>query len=119
MLVEFKVQNFLSFRDLKTFSMVASSSIKEHKNNVFTVSKKPNLLKSAAIYGANASGKSNLIRAIGFMQYFIIHSSKDTQIGEKIRVTNFLLNRSQVHSGVCRYIVIEGYQGVLFFPATH
>ncbi len=92
MLIQFRVGNFLSFKDVITFSMVASS-IKEYKDtNVFEANKKIKLLKSAVIYGANASGKSNLFRAMQFARRFIFISSKETQATEKIRVTNFKLS---------------------------
>lgn len=50
------------------------------------------MLKSAAIYGANASGKSNLIKALSFMKWFMVNSSKETQSTEKIRVEPFRLS---------------------------
>lgn len=74
MFIEFQVSNFRSFRDLQRFSMQAArlrkndSGLEEH--NVF---KSPNLrlLKTKAIYGANASGKSNLIKAISAFSYMV------------------------------------------------
>lgn len=50
------------------------------------------LLRSAAIYGANASGKSNLIRALAFMRGFVLSSAKDSQTGEPTGVERFRLN---------------------------
>lgn len=71
MLIEFSVENFLSFREKQTFSMVAAPKLQK-KENVFTPDvqgeKLPKLLKVAAIYGANASGKSNLIKALGLIK---------------------------------------------------
>lgn len=68
MLIEFSVSNFRSFREKQTFSMVASSSRVKKDENVFTPFVKgeevPDLLKVAAIYGPNASGKSNFIKAL-------------------------------------------------------
>jgi AAA15 family ATPase/GTPase len=55
------------------------------------------LLKSAAIYGANASGKSNLILAMNFMRYFVINSSS-RQITDKISVEPFRLNIDTINS---------------------
>lgn len=79
MLVEFRVANYRSFRDEVTLSMVASP-LKEknadlNKNNLFAAHGGVNLLTSAAVYGANASGKSNLIAAMGFVRHFVIHSA--------------------------------------------
>lgn len=67
MLIEFSVSNFRSFREKQTLSMVASPRLGK-KQNVFDpeVSGEhfPKLLKVAAIYGPNASGKSNLVKAL-------------------------------------------------------
>lgn len=96
MLIEFSVGNYRSFKDRVTFSMVAASLVSKDKkldeNNVFTVDDELALLKSAAIYGANASGKSNLAKALGFMRWFMINSSKETQSTEKIGVERFKLS---------------------------
>ena len=96
MLIEFSVGNYRSFKDQVTFSMVAASLVSKDKkldeNNVFTVDNELDLLKSAAIYGANASGKSNLAKALGFMKWFMINSSKETQSTEKIGVERFKLS---------------------------
>jgi AAA15 family ATPase/GTPase len=75
--------------------MVASDAANGHeevdKNNVFMVKSDLNLLKSAAIYGANASGKSNLIRAMAFMRYFVIKSAQ-TQVDDPINTEEFKLS---------------------------
>lgn len=90
MLIEFSVQNFRSFYDRVTFSMEASNR-SEHPEHVIEVSRQK-LLKSSALYGANASGKSNLFKAFIFMKEMVLSSSKDTQAGEAIPVEAFLLN---------------------------
>ncbi|MHB8846898.1 MAG: AAA family ATPase [Burkholderiales bacterium] len=68
MLIELSVSNFFSFREKQTFSMVAAPRLRK-RENVFDPNIKgekfPKLLKIAAIYGPNASGKSNLIKALG------------------------------------------------------
>lgn len=46
------------------------------KNNVFHVDEELSLLKNAAVYGANASGKSNLMKAMGFLGWLVLNSSK-------------------------------------------
>lgn len=61
MLIEFSVKNFLSFKDKVTLSMEKGSG-DELLENVFN-NNGVDLLKIAAIYGANASGKSNLLSA--------------------------------------------------------
>jgi energy-coupling factor transporter ATP-binding protein EcfA2 len=71
MLIEFSISNFRSFREKQTFSMVAAPRLWKG-DNVFKpdveVEKLPNLLKVAAIYGPNASGKSNLIKAFDIVR---------------------------------------------------
>ena len=66
MLIEFSVSNFRSFRERQTFSMVAESRLRRGKENLITPDtdeKLPKLLKIAAIYGPNASGKSSFLKA--------------------------------------------------------
>ncbi len=91
MLIEFKVKNFRSFKDEQTFSMVASpdSSLSDNylANPAFP---RFNILKSAVIYGANASGKTNLIKALAFVEGFVCNSHRK-KIGSKIEVEPFLL----------------------------
>ena len=95
MLIGFSVGNYRSFKDVVTLSMVAAEDAcgndELDKNNVFKVNQNFSLLKSAAIYGANASGKSNLILALYFMQSFVINSSK-LQITDKINLEKFRLS---------------------------
>jgi uncharacterized protein len=74
MLLYFKTSNNLSFQDEIEFSMVAGS-FTEHPENFIDIEKyKVNVLKSALIYGANASGKSNLLHAISNGIIFIQNS---------------------------------------------
>jgi AAA15 family ATPase/GTPase len=96
MFVEFTVGNFRSFREPVTLSMLASKRKSRNRNvdegAVFTVRKGLSLLKCATIFGANASGKSNIISAIRFLHDFVISSSKETQIDEEINVSPFKLS---------------------------
>lgn len=96
MIVEFKVENFLSFKDLTTLSMVTAKSFKEHKDtHTFTIDNKLSLLKSAVIYGNNASGKSNLLEAMEFMKQIILNSFRDALLensDRKFPLEKFALN---------------------------
>lgn len=69
MLIQFSVQNFRSFRESETLSLTAGSPT-ELPDNTFSPSTLEDLrlLKTAVVYGPNASGKSNLIRAMEFMR---------------------------------------------------
>lgn len=91
MLIEFKVKNFMSFRDEVVFSMVAGPDKSLDYNVASLPNSKTKLLKSAAIYGANAAGKSNLLKAIEFMKQFVITNNL-RQKGDKIQVTPFKLD---------------------------
>ena len=99
MLIEFSVGNYLSIKEAITFSMLASNAVKELENssegvnNVFwDKSNKNKYLKSAVVYGANGSGKSNLLSAIGFYRKFILSSSNDRQADDEIMTIPFLLS---------------------------
>lgn len=82
MLVEFRVANFRSFREEQVFSLVASKDDKVPGNLINTP--RFNLLKSAAIYGANASGKSNLVKALRFFGWFVQVSATRMNQGDPI-----------------------------------
>lgn len=90
MLLEFRVKNFRSFKDEQTFSMVASSTESLLPENVLKQEGYESV-KTAAIYGANASGKSNLLKAV---DYFVqlIKKSTSPQPGEKMSFTPFLMD---------------------------
>lgn len=100
MLIEFSIGNYRSFKEIVTFSMVAAKinakDKKLNESNVFRINENLSLLKSAAIYGANASGKSNFAQAINFMKYFVLSSSKETQAKEAISVEGFRLDTETV-----------------------
>lgn len=67
MLIKISIENFRSFDQREDLSMISSSKIQDHKSHKVQI-KKLNLLKNAVIYGANASGKSNLVRAFELIQ---------------------------------------------------
>jgi AAA15 family ATPase/GTPase len=96
MIIEFSVENYLSFKDLTTLSMIAAKSFKElGDTHIIEVDKKLNLLKSAVIYGNNASGKSNLLEAMGFMKATVLNSFRDALIENserKFPLEKFKLN---------------------------
>lgn len=70
MLVLFRVKNFASFKDEVILDMRATNYV-QHPDHVIEMSDDTRLLKTVSIYGANASGKSNLIRALYFMDNYI------------------------------------------------
>lgn len=78
MFLEFRVRNFRSFREEAVFSMVASPDRQFLTTHTLAtgVGKLPRVVSASAIYGANASGKSNLIKAMQFMQAMVLTSSQ-------------------------------------------
>lgn len=116
MIIQFSVKNYKSFKDRATFSFIASNYDKDtrEEDNVFLDSKFNNrILKSAVIYGANASGKSKFIDALAFMKSFVINSSKDTQKGDAIPVEAFMLN-SDTESEPSEFEIIFLYKNILY-----
>ncbi len=96
MIIEFSVENYLSFKDLTTLSMVGAKSFKEHKDtHLIEIDDKIKLLKTAVIYGNNSSGKSNLLNAIGFMKATVLNSFRDALVENnerKFPLKKFILN---------------------------
>lgn len=91
MIISFSIENWMSFRDKVTFSMVASKE-KQHGERISTVySYKSKVLPIAAIYGGNASGKSNFVKALSFVKKMVV---RGTQPDSLIPVDLFRLDDS-------------------------
>ena len=95
MLIRFITENFLSFNEMTILSLVSGKQRihPNHKINIGTTSNTFNILRSAVVYGANASGKSNLIKSIHFARTLII---KGTQAKSNIGLTRFKLRDSNL-----------------------
>jgi AAA15 family ATPase/GTPase len=77
MLLSFTLKNFRSFADEQEFSMVASNRYPDHPEHLFKVpGAEDSLLRTAIVYGANGSGKSNLIKALRFVQSLIVSGTQ-------------------------------------------
>lgn len=97
MLTRFSVENFLSFKSKQTLDLTAVNTCKERlSENTFSINGEK-LLRSVVMYGANASGKSNLINAIFIFAKFIINSAKDYVSSEAIPVIPFMLNENSIN----------------------
>ena len=70
MLISFSVANFLSFKEKQTISLNAGL-VRKKAERLYKDKAGNRLVKFAALFGANASGKSNLVEAIGFSRHFI------------------------------------------------
>ena len=93
MLIEFSIENFRSFKEEVTLSLISSSDKSLDNNLIKTATlKKDNLLRSEVIYGANASGKSNVVSAFNYLRQLVINSHK-FQKGTGISYSPFKLDK--------------------------
>lgn len=83
MLIRFSISNFLSFKEKNTLEMIAGQ-VETFKDHLYTDEKsKVSFLKAGVIYGANASGKSNFVKAIDFAQNVIKSGLKNNTTTNK------------------------------------
>ncbi len=108
MLIQFTVENYLSFKDKTVFSMLAGSD-ESHPAHLIreATGKKKNIVRASALYGANASGKSNLVKAMKFAQNLILNGSKQN---DRIGVSPFKLVK-QIDP-VSRFQFIFAHDGI-------
>lgn len=111
MLIQLTLQNFLSFRDEVTFSMLGVNSDQQHLEHLANnaAGKDRSLLPIAAIYGANAAGKSNLIEAVQFAKDLVVEGTRSTQ---KIPFIPFKLGNCSQRSS--KFECIFTYQGIQY-----
>ena len=96
MLIRFSFKNFKSFKYENVLDMEATS-LKEHEYNIVKMDQ-VNVLKVAAIYGANASGKTNVLQAFDYMKKRILvsdDSKKNSPIDED-NVYSFMINNEPI-----------------------
>lgn len=108
MLIRFAVENWMSFREEVILSMIASSE-RQHSERLRPLSNyRTRILPIASVYGGNASGKSNLIKAIHFAQDFIVSGPKQSY---STRVKPFRLDKKSVnHPTRFRFeVLIDGH----------
>jgi AAA15 family ATPase/GTPase len=92
MLIRFSVENFRSFKDKQEFSMVASN-LKDSEDGVVQFPRMDvGLLRAAAIYGANASGKTNVLKALKGMADVVRDSYRDLKPEGPIPTSPFSLD---------------------------
>lgn len=93
MLIQFNFKNFKSFREEATLDLSAAK-VTEFTDRVVTVGSEK-ILTVAAIYGANASGKSNIYNAFEYMSEYVVNSFKygdEDEKFEEFRPTPFLFD---------------------------
>ena len=101
MLIEFRVRNFRSLRDEQVLSLVAApdKSLRETNTVPSGITAAPLLLRSAVIYGPNAGGKSNILKAIQFMRGVVVESASLIQPGQTFNAQPFRLDSLSEGSG--------------------
>lgn len=94
MLIDFSVKNFRSFKEKQTLTLVKDAGKEMIESNTFQTPAPAStaLVRSAAIYGANSAGKSNLIDAIRVFQKIIRESSRKTSINDTLDLAPFRLS---------------------------
>ena len=96
MLIRFSFKNFKSFKNENCLDMEATS-LKEHEYNVAKINN-GEYLKVSAIYGANASGKTNVLQAFDYMKKRILvsdDSKKNSPIDEE-NIYSFMINNDPI-----------------------
>lgn len=94
MLLNFRFKNYKVFKEEQLFSMIAHKPFKEHSDTHLVSNDSLGILHSAALYGANASGKSIFVEAMDFARQFILQSSKESRAEDPIETEPFLLHTS-------------------------
>jgi len=105
MIAEFTVENFRSFKEKQTFSLLATKNKELLDSNTFEINNKQRLLKSAVVYGANASGKTNFFHALAFFFKFAVLSGPQKQAGDTIEVDHFYFSK-QTEQGPASFELI-------------
>lgn len=91
MIIRLSIENFLSFGGRTTFSMIPGKARMHEDHKIsFKDRKEIDLLKLSIIYGKNASGKSNLVKALSFLRDFVLNGVKPHQ---EINIKNYKLNK--------------------------
>ena len=120
MLIQFSVENYKSIKDRVVVSMEASAD-KEHQENVISL-EKDKILKSIAVFGANASGKSNLFSALT-AALLTIRESSMIQVGQPLRhIVPFKFSDHSTNSPTSFelvFIASDGLKYVYGFSALH
>lgn len=81
MLIRFSVKNYLSFKESTEFSMAASKIVRHHDHVETCLGKR--ILKGGYVFGPNASGKSNLVKAMDFAKNIIVRGIENTNLDHK------------------------------------
>ena len=94
MLLEFRVRNYRSIRDEQALTLIASSDTGLATTHLAPTGLKaaPHALRTAVVYGPNASGKSSLLRALDYLRAVVAESATAIQPGQTYNVQPFKLD---------------------------
>lgn len=113
MLIQFRFKNFRSFRDDTVLDFSAASPDPSN-NQVIRMGKSEKILPAAAVFGANASGKSNIIKAFSFMTEYVLYSQNYSKMGDERKskvsqpkLTPFLFTRQPPEDSLFEIHIIE------------
>lgn len=114
MLVQFTLKNVLSFREETILDMTAISAYKEHACNLIDIGTKERFLRVASIYGANASGKSNLNVGMRLFQNIVKESLNNVDEGLETAISKyyvpFLFEENSDNSEFQIVMIIGGFE---------
>ncbi len=112
MIAEFKIKNFYSIKDEQTLSFVPTNDDTSRDKYTEEVAEGVSLLKIGCIYGSNASGKTNILKALDFFSQFMINDNLNK--GDEIEVVPFLLddvsNKERTQFEMTFYLNREKYK---------
>ena len=107
MLLEFTVENYRSFYDKKTLVLEADKALKECSETNLFDSNKYTLMRSLALYGANSSGKSNLVKAMHAMARCVLSSVKLND-NDELEYDPFLLLKDNLRPTMFEVLFLKG-----------
>lgn len=112
MLIRFVVSNFMSFKEETEFNMLPSkgNGSRQHTKHIKKTKSGVEILKTAAIYGANAAGKSNLVRAIAFLKSIVVN---DVELLVPLS-KRFRLDKAFLEDKPSTFRIEYEYQGIHF-----
>lgn len=121
MIVDFTVENYRSIKDEQLLSLFTEKKLKHHVSNIAYIDPKIGLLKTASIYGANASGKTNLLLAMDALRTLIVDSG-DLKQGDRInQYEPYLLSKATLNKPTKFelefYVKTERYRYEITFDA--
>lgn len=110
MLIDFTMKNFMSCKNEVSLSMIASSTVKECESNkgcsnVFVTDSGKRILKIAAIYGANGSGKSNVIAAMDIFKTMVLRSFVDENIVKHLSTLYYRFDVESIKEPISMQII--------------